>query len=291
MTDLKNILVNYWWAFVFAFILVMALMITIGNSKMNRRVADETEVLMRTTENEQEERFAVIEEKDLEGLPESVKKWLTSIGVIGQEKIQKVNLSQRGKMKLDPNQEKWIEPTAKQYIRVDKPGYLWYVDLPMIPMINTKGRDLFYEGEGSMVIRIGSVIPVVNVAGNHKINESSLHRFLLELPWYPTAALEDYMSWEEIDHLTARGILSYKGMQVEALFFFQEDGTLFRQEAQRYKENDEDAKRLPCIGEIKSHIMVEGLRIPSRTDVTWIIDGKPFTWYQLENYDIYFERG
>ena len=193
-------------------------------------------------------------------------------------------------MKLDPRQKNCLEPSAKQYIRVDKPGYLWHVDLPMLPLINTKGRDFFYNGKSSMEIRIGSLIPVVNINNNAKVNESSLHRFLLELPCYPTAALEDYIRWEKINTQSAKAILSYYGISVEATFYFEEDGKLKRIESLRYRENDQEAKRIPCIGKIKGYINVEGLKIPNLIDVTWVIDGQDFTWYKLENFAINIER-
>lgn len=237
----------------------------------------------------EEGKNSIIQEEDLEHLPKPVQKWLGYTGVIGQEKIWGLSFSQRGKMKLDPGQEKWIEPEAKQYIRVDDPGYLWHVDLPMIPLLNTKGRDLFYKGKGSMEIRIGSLIPVVNEKESDKLNESSLHRFLLELPWYPTAALEEYMTWEEIDDKSAKAILSYEGITVDTIFHFDETGRLIKLEALRYKENHVDAKRMPCIGEVKGYTNVQGMKIPNRFDITWIIDGEPFTWYKLENYDINFK--
>lgn len=285
----KHLLTNYWWVILTSIIVFIIIAFIFGNLHMNRRISKEVELLMGLSEEKNEKIGSkLIKNEDLEKLPNPVEKWLKSTGIVGQKRIRAVSFSQTGKMRLDPNQDNWMEPVAKQYVRVDKPGYLWHVDLPMLPLINTRGRDLFYEGEGSMEIRIGSLIPVVNVKNNDKINESSLHRFLLELPWYPTAALEEYMTWEEIDKQSARGILSYNGISVEAIFYFNEDSSLVKIESLRYKENDEDAERIPCIGDIKGHTVVDGLKIPNRIDITWIIDGEPFTWYRLENFDIYF---
>lgn len=278
---------KYRWVIILGIIMIIVVVFIIGGLQMNRKIAEEIDVLMKSSENKE---ATIIKEKDLEELPKPVQEWLKISGVVGKERIQAMSFSQRGKMKLKPDQEKWMEPSAKQYVRVDEPGYLWHVDLPMIPLINTKGRDLFYEGKGSMEIRIGSLIPVVNEKPNDQLNESSLHRFLLELPWYPTAALEEYMSWEEIDDQSARAVLSYKGITVDAIFYFDETGHLIRQEALRYKENHAEAEKIPCIGEVKGYTSVEGMKMPNRFDVTWIIDGEPFTWYKLENYDIKIKR-
>jgi len=285
---IKDLIINYWWAMLIILVVVIIIAFIIGNIQMNRKIVNELELLMKST-NESNNRNKIVEE-ELESLPLPVKKWLENVGVVGKEKIAKVTFSQRGKMKLNPDQKDWFEPEAKQYIRVDEPGYLWKVNLPMLPIINTKGRDLFYKGEGSMEIRIGSLIPVVNVSNNKKINESALHRFLLELPWYPTAALEEYITWEAINENSAKASLTYEGMAVDATFYFTEDDNLKRIESLRYKDSDEDAERIPCIGEIQGHKNIEGLKIPHLIDVTWIMDGKRFTWYKIENYDIKFEN-
>ena len=282
----KQLLMNYWWAILIAILVLIILAVIIGNLQFKRKIARERELLMRSF---QQEESTVIREEDLANLPTPVKKWLKSVGIVGQKRIKTVTFSQRGKMKLKPDQKNWIDAEAKQYVRVDEPGYLWHVNLSMLPLIHTKGRDLFYQGKGSMEIRLGSLIPVVNVSDTPKLNESALHRFLLELPWYPTAALEDYISWEAIDEQSAKAILSYSGMTVEATFHFKEDGELTKIEALRYKESDEDAKRIPCIGKIKDYTNVDGLKIPHMIDVMWMLEGEKFTWYQLENFDINIE--
>lgn len=280
---MNHLLKNHWWIILLGIIGLIFITFILGNIQMNRKISRETEMLMETTEKHEP---STIKEKELAGLPEPVQKWLRTSGVIGKERIRSIRISQRGEMKLDPKQDKWLKPEAELYVRVDEPGYLWHVDLPMIPLLNVKGRDLFHEGEGVMEIRIGSLIPVVNEKSNDKLNESSLHRFLLEMPWYPTAALEDYMTWEAVDEHSAKGILTYKGITVDAMFYFGGDGRLLRQETLRFKENNEEAERLPCIGEVKGYKEFNGFNIPNRYNVTWMMDGEPFTWYKLENYAI-----
>lgn len=284
---IKSFIINYWWFGVISVILLIIIAFTIANIRLKRRITSEVHELMNRDTILEESN--TIEAVDLEGFPTVVKKWLTSVGVIGQERIQFIEFSQRGEMKLDPNKEEWINAKAKQYVRINEPAFLWHVDLPMIPLVDTKGRDFFINGEASMQVYIGSLIPVVNIKNNEKTDESSLSRFLLELPLYPTAALEEYISWEGIDDLSARAILSYEGMTVEAVFYFNEKGMLEKIEALRYKENDEKAKRMPCIGEIKAYETFNGMKIPSKIDITWLINGEEYTWYKLEIFNYYLK--
>ncbi len=130
--EINHYIKNYWWVIVLGIISIVVIAFIIGNFKMNRKITKEVEMLMVSSEKEES---SIIQEKDLEGLPKPVQRWLSVSGVVGQERIRAISFSQRGEMKLDPEQEKWMEPVAKQYVRVDKPGYLWHVDLPMIPYI------------------------------------------------------------------------------------------------------------------------------------------------------------
>lgn len=283
---------GFWPSLIIAvlFLIVLgAAAAAVGKWNFNQQIDSELEDLMdnnSTAENYKEQKIG---EDDLKSLPEPVKKWLKNTGVIGKKKIAAVNLKQSGTMKLKPKQKKWFKPKAEQLITVKKPGFLWQVDLAVMPVIKTRGRDFFKQGEASMLIKIGYLLPVVDQKANTKINESALHRFLLELPWYPTAALNDYLEWQVIDSNTARATITYQGIEAEADFNFDQQGNLVSTEAMRYKESDEDAERLKCIGELKKYKEVDGIKVPTGIDVSWDLESGKFTWFKVEVDEISFE--
>lgn len=262
-------------------VIIIASFIFISRARLERKVLAERESLYGGLENRDE----VITAEDLSGLPEPVANWLEDTGVIGGKRYNSVSFDQTGAMKLEKDQKEWYTPEARQYVNIKEPGYLWTVD---IPMFFTKGRDLYHEGRGSMLIKLAGVIPVANESDNYKINESSLHRFLLEIPWYPTAALEDYISWEDIDLNSAKAIINHQGITADATFYFRDDGELERIEAMRYKDVDEDASRLKCVGDVIEYTEAGGMKIPHKINVSWIEDDDKFTWYKIENYNIDF---
>lgn len=259
----------------------------LGKWQFNQQIESELNKLKEQNRKIPTER--AIKAEDLSELPEPVKLWLNQIGVLEKNRISAVHLKQKGLMKLEPEQSKWFKPKARQYVAVNQPGFLWQVDLAMLPVIKTKGRDLFYQGNASMQIKIAGLLPVVDQKANAKINESALHRFLLELPWYPTAALNDYLGWEEIDSSTARATITYQGMEAAADFNFDQQGNLVSTEAMRYKESDEDAERLRCIGELREYKEVDGIKVPTGIDVSWYLPEGKFTWFKVEVEEISFE--
>ncbi|PXW92425.1 hypothetical protein DES38_1023 [Streptohalobacillus salinus] len=265
--------------FITGFVIIILFLISLSNQKkFEAMVKEEKAQLLNETVTE---RRPVIDETKLEQLPPIVKQWLINTGIIGKPFIRTVELKQTGTMKLKPNQEKPYYPVAEQVINVTEPGYLWSVDLQMMPVISTTGRDYFYRGNGEMLIRLGHLFAVVDEQQNEKINESSMHRFLLELPWYPTAALETYMNWTAVDDETAEATLNYNGQTVSAIFHFNTDAELEYVEAMRYKDTGPEAERQRCFGEINSYTTVDGLRIPNQIAITWDLEGELFTWYEL----------
>lgn len=282
---IRTIFQNYWYLVVIGLFFIIVGAFILGNVIMNRMIERDINALF----NNHNKEISRISEKDLEGLPSPVEKWLIYTNVIGQPRIHSVYFSQRGEMRLNPDDTDWMDPEAIQYVRVDEPAYLWHVRIPLLPFVSLRGVDNFVSGEASMQMKLGGLIPVVNAKDNAKLNESSLHRFLLEMPWYPTAALEDYMTWESIDETQAKGIITYQSITVSAIFTFDESGRLLHVEALRYKEHDDFANRLVCIGTVQGYTEVEGFKIPNRFDVTWFIDNEPFTWYKLENHDITYQ--
>lgn len=224
----------------------------------------------------------IVNEQMLSPLPSPVKSWLNHVGIIGKEEIHSAYFEQTGQMKLRPDQKAWSPAKVEQYVTIDSPGFLWKVNMKMNSFLNVAGRDKFQHGKAALTIKIGSLIPVVNVENNEKTNQSTIQRFLMELPCFPSAALSPYIKWEEVDQNTAKATMNYQGIVGKANFFFDESGDFVKVIAMRYKDANEDSKLVECIGEAKAYRVMDGIRIPAKLNVTWQLEDGPFTWYKLE---------
>ncbi len=225
-----------------------------------------------------------IDEEMAEGLPAPVKRWLKNSGMMGKEKIHTVHLKQRGLMRLQPDQQQWTETEAEQFFTIEKPGFIWRVRTTMAgaPVI---GRDLFSLGQGSMEIRLAGTIPVVNVSNHKKINESTMQRYLGEIVWFPSAALSPYIQWEEVDENTAKATMSYEGTTGSAVFYFNDQGDLLKFIAPRYKDINDEVPTDWVATVMETHT-VNGIRIPTRLEASWLLEKGVFTWYKFEIYDV-----
>ncbi len=83
-------------------------------------------------------------------------------------------------------------------------------------------------------------MPYLKSVGNsyYEINQGTLLRYLNEMMWFPSAALNHYIQWEAIDSTSAKATMSYQGVSASALFHFNESGQLTNFVADRYREAD-----------------------------------------------------
>lgn len=223
-----------------------------------------------------------------ESLPPVIKNWLHVIGAVGREPIRNIRLKQTGTIKLKPDQTEWTASESEQISFTDPPGFRWDVKMKMGRGIFVTGKDSFEDGLGSMRIKLGGIMPISKTLANEKTNQSSLQRYLMELAWYPTAAVGAYISWKEVDALTAIATLKYAGLTGSATFYFDEQYELLKVEAWRYKESEADAPHVLCTGTIKRQQRVDGLMMPVEIDISWLLEEGRFTWYRFKAYDIHF---
>ncbi|PSL41655.1 hypothetical protein B0H99_102339 [Planomicrobium soli] len=223
---------------------------------------------------------------EFETLPAPVQRWLKNSGAVGRQGIKCVRLKQTGWMKLKPEQRKWTKAEAEQVITTLPPSFVWTVKMKMNPFMPVIGKDSFKDGKAQMLIKMAALVPLAQVEGDAKTNESALQRFLMEMAWYPTAALLPYLVWKEEDGTAAEATMSINGVTGSATFHINEQGELIRITALRFKDNGNEAKRFPCVAEIKRQMNVDGFTIPAEIEITWLLEEGPFTWYKFSVHDV-----
>lgn len=216
----------------------------------------------------------------IEGLPEVVKRWLKVSKALEHPPTQKLFLKQEGCMRLSPGQKGWYQADAWQGFTVNVPGFVWAVKMKMrgLPVL---GMDRFFHGEGSMEIRLLGRWPLVNVAGQEKLNQSTAQRFLGEMIWFPSAALHPGVTWTALDENRAKGTLTVGQTQAEAIFHFNESGQVSHFVAQRYRDL-RDVKTTPWIATIRGWKEDQGRILPYQVEASWLLEEGPFTWYVFE---------
>ncbi|GAB4136724.1 MAG: hypothetical protein Fur0041_11290 [Bacteroidia bacterium] len=231
----------------------------------------------------------IITKEQIQHLPEPVRKWLSNAHVIGHKKIHEVWLKQKGRMRTTPDGD-WMDSDARQYFNVTAPGFIWITDVSSGPFIKMRGRDKFENGKGHMLIKVWSVIPVADAKGK-EIDQGTMLRYLGEIVWFPSAALEPYLKWEAVDSSCAKVIMTLNGDSVNAMFRFNTIGDPVSFEAERYYTGKKQTTLEKWVVEIdpNSYRNFGLFRVPAKSAVVWKLKEGDFKWFELEITDIRYQ--
>jgi hypothetical protein len=151
----------------------------------------------------------------------------------------------------------------------------------MMPLIQITARDKYYGGKGEMDIKLLSLIPIANSSG-YKVDQGTLQRYLAEMCWFPSAALSRYIRWDAIDSHSAQATLTYKGVSGSVVFHFNENGDVAACNADRFMGSETDAQIEKWEVRSTAFGVMDGVRIPVKSEVTWKLKEGDFTWLKLE---------
>lgn len=94
--------------------------------------------------------------------------------------------------------------------------------------------------------------------------------------------------YERTDERTAEATMEYEGTSGSVTFHFTEDYELEKISAMRYRDTGDEAEKREWFGEVKETKVVDGLRVPTIIDISWVLEDEVFTWYRFEATDLEF---
>lgn len=278
----QGLILMFWedakWGSLPNLILLITVVLAMGNSFFESKVEQERSEILSATNAERE---AIFSENEIQDLPKPVRNWLLHCGAIGKPKTRTGKLTQVAQMKMKPDQKDWFEAKALQYTVVDPPAFNWTVDLKMNPFLWIKGRDSFKAGKGEMLIKLNSLFNLVNANGP-KIDEGALQRFLGEMVWFPSLAVSPFVSWEELDDLSAKATLDYQNTKGSGTFYFNEDGDFVKFIALRFQGDNPNEARKEWILTVEEYAVFEGIKVPSKMKASWNLEQGEWNWLKLE---------
>jgi hypothetical protein len=264
-------------------IILIGVIIGYGNWNSNNIVKNELfEIKNHNISNKN-----IIKDESLSNLPPLVKKWLINSKIIGQEEILLVNLKQKGEMITEVNSKNWMKVTAEQTFNTYKPSFVWVADVNAGFGIHLFGRDKYKNGKGHMLIKLFSLYPIVD-SKSKEIDQGTMIRYLAEIIWFPSVALNSYLQWEQISDTKVKVTMNYYNNSVSGIYSFNENGDIISFEAKRYFDRKDGATLENWFINIdtNSYKDFQGIRIPTKSSVTWKLKEGDFTWYKLEIDDV-----
>jgi hypothetical protein len=188
--------------------------------------------------------------------------------------MRTVRLHQVGTLRTDPESARWMAFEAEHVAAPRAIGFVWNADVTVMPFVHIRVRDVLLDGEGSGQVSLLSAFPLASDAATPEMNSGSLHRFLGEAVWYPTALLlSAQLRWTAIGANAASATLTDHGTSVSLEFRFADSGEVVGiYTPARWGRFEGGYRQRPWEGHFRRYRIVEGVRVPSEGDVGWYVD-------------------
>lgn len=253
--------------------LLLTLVVGIGSWWQRRALANLVAALVRSAGAA--DRPAVSFD-ELDELPASVTKYLRLVLRPGEPRIELGSLEQTGRLRTDGTSVRWLPFDAKHVVAPPATGFVWSARVQLGPLLHVRVRDALVAGEGSGHVSLLSAITVASDGATYEVNSGSLHRYLAEAVWYPTALLPSpALRWSDIDETRALATLTDHGVTVSLEFRFNKAGEvagIFT--PARWGSFDGAYKQVPWEGHFRKYEEIGGMLVPSEGEVGWYVDGE-----------------
>jgi hypothetical protein len=164
-----------------------------------------------------------------------------------------------------------------RYRLVHRPGYEFerYMEVTWFGLPVLKAIDRYVGG-------LGMTGPVGRAATGPAVDQGANMILWAEAPLMPSLWLTDSrIRWEVVDDTTARLIFPFGEEEDELTVHFDpESGLVAQITALRFR--DEQSGKIPWRVDFLSWQTVNGARLPTRIAVTWEDQGKPWSYWDLE---------
>lgn len=166
----------------------------------------------------------ILTEKDLNGLPTLVQKYLRYTGSIGKEKIQNFRLEFYAEMRKT-NESAPMKSDTIQYNFYTNPARHFYLETSMF-LIPARVLHSYSKEKASMQVRIANLFNITNISGE-ELSKTETLTLLNDLCFFAPAALIDKrIQWETIDDTSVKAIFQNGRHKVTAVLFFNKLGEL-----------------------------------------------------------------
>ena len=211
----------------------------------------------------------IITPEDVAALPLPVQRHFQYCGYIGKSKMANMSIHFNDvDFVLSPDKPK-LKIKYTQYNSVEEPERIAYIDTSLYG-IPFEGIDAYQNGAGSMKGVIAKSFTLFDQKGA-ALDQASLVTCLAESLFLPTLALQDYISWEEIDETHAKAVINHYGTTASGIFTFDDKGamTSFATDDREYTDTKGNIQKVKWSAVCGDYQEVDGIKFPSDLKAVW----------------------
>ena len=223
---------------------------------------------------------AILQESDLEKLPDVVAKYIRFTGAVGRPLTSHFFVKTNGKIRGNP-QDPWMELISEQYNFMDRYERFFYIKaiksgIPAFGLHSYKG------GEATMKIKLLGLFTLVNAKGPEMNQSETVTRLNDMCLLAPGTLINPDIQWEIIDNLSV--IARFNGpSRVSAKLLFHEDGRLidFMSEERYESVGGKSFRLLPWRTPVSEYGIFDGMRLPKKAEAIYKRPEGDFSYIKL----------
>ena len=256
-------------------VFILLLPIFKGCAPMNKQIRNDVEILFKVIKQNSSK---TITRSDIEHLPPLLQSYIKKVGVIGKPEIHSVRLKQSGSFRTKPEQ-KWMPLIAEQYYNPNSNSFVWFGKIKAAPMVSITGKDIFLNNKGHMVIKLLNIKTIGDAQGP-EVDEGELMRYISEIPWFPTAFLNENLEWNQLDSSKVKVTMKLNDTEFNGIFHFDARGLLSKFSTRRYMDVDGKYLLKEWTPEYLDYEQRNGYLIPSRGKAIWLLESGAFCYFE-----------
>jgi hypothetical protein len=223
----------------------------------------------------------IVTEADLSALPESARRCLKFMGVIGRPRDWSFRLAFTGRFRTKPDQA-WMKCETWQYNNRLAVARIFHIRIRFGGIVPVIGRDTYQNGHGRMLIKLLDLFRIGDGTGE-EYDIGELVTYLNDAVLIaPSMLLVPEVCWSTVDAGSFDIALSDHGRTVSARVFVDESGAVRNfSTTDRFYADPKDPKKLVrgrWTTPMEGWQMIGGRRLPTRGQAVWHMPEGEFTY-------------
>lgn len=220
----------------------------------------------------------LIEESDLEHLPNPVKKYLRYVGVVGKPRVKNVKVEFEGRMRQ--KEGSWFRFTSEQHNFFERPARLFFMKAK-ISGIPTYGYHSYQKEDASMTIKLMSLFPVVDIQSDELFRAETVMIFNDMCILAPATLIDRNIHWKAIDDGSVEATFTNKGVSISASLQFNKEGQLINFISDDKLEIS-DMNQYRFSTPVRDYKRIHGYNLPGYGEAIWHFPEGNFTYGEFQ---------
>jgi len=226
----------------------------------------------------------VISEKDIAHLPIPVQQYLKYVGVLGKPKINTVKAVFKGEMR--EKGKDWFAFTSEQYNFLKDPTRLFFMKANF-KGLPTQGYHRYKDGQASMLIKLLSLFPVVDIKAPEMFKTETVTLFNDMCLFAPAALIDEKIEWETIDNKSVRATYTNGKATISAILHFNENGQLMNFISEDRMEVNTN-QRVPFSTPVTKYGTINGFNLPIAANAVYQFPDGDFVYGKFYLLDVQY---